>query len=98
MNSFTVCFDIDGTLIKTDGTINLKVVELANVLIVSGAKVYVWSGGGLQYAHDRCRDLAIMGFNLKGATVITKGEIIPDVAIDDVAGVTLGKLNLIVQS
>lgn len=77
----TVAFDVDGTLIHMAGdlcdTPRYDVVQLFKLLEAFGCEMYIWSGGGIDYA-TRWRDK----LGLK-AEVIRKGSMTVDLAIDD---------------
>jgi hydroxymethylpyrimidine pyrophosphatase-like HAD family hydrolase len=102
MARVTVAFDIDGTLIHQVGvnedTPRYDVVQLYKLLEGFGCEMYVWSGGGIDYAR-RWRDK----LGLMSAKVVMKGSFQPDIAIDDmdldfrqVEG-SLGKVNIQVK-
>lgn len=82
----TICFDVDGTLINVDIP-RYDIIQLFHIFKKMGHNVYIWSGGGIEYA-SHWRDK--LGLE---AIVIVKGSIIPDIAIDD-QDVCLGKVNL----
>ncbi len=52
-----VIFDIDGTLIDRFDRWNLDVVEYAREITDAGGTVYVWTGGGADYAETWGRRL-----------------------------------------
>ena len=85
-----VCFDIDGTLISEDGSIGYDVIRLFHALEALGCEMFIWSGGGVDYA-ERIRDKLSLD-----AKVVAKGSFIPELSIDDQI-VTLGKANLCVS-
>ena len=56
-------FDVDGTLIKrTDNgdTPRYEIIQLARTLIDLGHTVFVWSGGGQDYAREWARKLNLL--------------------------------------
>jgi phosphoserine phosphatase len=87
----TVCFDTDGTLIhqvgKKEDTPRYQIIELFHIFQGLGYQMFIWSGGGVDYA-ERWRDK--LGLD---AAVVPKGSFIPDIAVDD-EYVKLGKVNL----
>ena len=55
-----IAFDVDGTLIKkTDnGDVpRYEIIQLARTFIELGHTVFVWSGGGQDWAENWCRKL-----------------------------------------
>jgi hydroxymethylpyrimidine pyrophosphatase-like HAD family hydrolase len=92
MDKFSVAFDCDGTLMNLDGTINTRLVDFAKSLIRAGFVVYVWSGGGIEYARDIARSVG-----LDGAIIRFKGDVKPDLCIDDMPGIKLAQINLTIQ-
>ena len=86
-----VAFDVDGTLIHQVGqkedTPRYEVIDLFHRLESFGCEMYIWSGGGFDYA-ERWRDK----LGLK-ATIAVKGSFKPDMAVDDL-DVELGLVNL----
>jgi hydroxymethylpyrimidine pyrophosphatase-like HAD family hydrolase len=74
---FTAAFDVDGTLINLDDTPRYDVIRLFHALESLGCTMVIWSGGGVDYAM-RWRDK--LGLN---ASVIRKGQIQADLAVDD---------------
>jgi len=87
----SVAFDVDGTLINCDGTPNDDVVLLLQFFVKNGDKVYVWSGGGVDYAKRRMTELDIIQL----VKIVDKGSFVPDIAIDDMK-VNLGAVNICV--
>ena len=86
---FTVCFDIDGTLRDYSDKPRTEIITLLQAFkAIKNIKVYVWSGGGVEYAQ---RIVSSMGLEIDG--VIVKGSVTPDLAIDDQT-VDLGIANL----
>lgn len=92
MVKLSIAFDCDGTLMNLDGTMNTRLVDFAKSLITAGFVVYVWSGGGVQYARDIAR-----GCGIEGATVVFKGDVKPDICIDDMLGTKLAHINLLIK-
>lgn len=93
-----VAFDVDGTLIHQDSdlcdTPRYDVIQLYKLLESFGCTMYIWSGGGVDYAKRWAEKLGLNG------TVIEKGSMIPDLAVDDMdldfrrSEKSLGKINL----
>jgi len=85
----TVCFDVDGTLIGIDNRPRWEVIQLFHMLNLIGCDVFIWSGGGIDYA-TMIRDR--LGLKAK---IIEKGSMVPDISVDD-QEVTLGRANICV--
>ena len=79
-----IAFDVDGTLIYQDGhladTPRYEIIQMYKTLQAQGHDMYVWSGGGMNYAGEWTHKLGLI------ATVIEKeeGQDI-DLAFDDIA-------------
>src|SRR3989304_8868563 len=74
----TAAFDVDGTLISMeDDTPRYEVIQLYKLLEKFGCEMFIWSGGGVDYAAMHARKLGLKG------TVVAKGSFQPDIAIDD---------------
>jgi len=84
---FTACFDVDGTLITLDNKPNYKMIALLKLLQEFNCYVYIWSGGGIDYARAIADRLGL------DVPVIEKGSMTPHLAVDD-QDVELGKVNL----
>lgn len=84
-----IAFDIDGTLIDETGAPRWEILWLLIWHTKRCHTVYVWSGGGVSYAETIVRRLGLTGM----VTVVAKGNLIPDIAIDD-EEVNLGKVNI----
>jgi hypothetical protein len=57
MRQTNVFFDVDGTLIWPEGVLNripdtprYAVIDMYRSFIKFGCKIYIWSGGGIDYA------------------------------------------------
>ena len=97
-----VCFDVDGTLIHQMGekpdTPRYEVIQLYYLFEKFGCEMYVWSGGGVDYARHWRDKLGLMN-----AKVVMKGSFQPDIAVDDMdldfrmRENSLGKVNLQVK-
>lgn len=90
-----VAFDVDGTLVSYQDRPNYRVIELLRWFAANNDRVYVWSGGGIDYAQ---RWVGRLGLDLIVEAVIPKTkeagiEYGIDLAIDDEI-VELGKINL----
>lgn len=72
----TICFDVDGTLITPQGP-RYDIIHMLLTLKNLGHQVYVWSGGGQEYAEGWVSQLGL------GVPALRKGEIRPDIAVDD---------------
>jgi len=86
-----ICFDVDGTLIHIIGekedSPRYPVVHLFHLLEQFGFEMYIWSGGGIDYAERWAQKLGL------SAKIVEKGSFVPDIAIDD-EYVSLGKVNI----
>jgi len=87
----TVAFDVDGTLIELVGnkedTPRYKILTLFKLFESFGCEMYIWSGGGVDYAMEWRDKLGL------DADVALKGSFIPDIAVDDME-TDLGKIDL----
>ncbi len=86
-----IAFDVDGCLIQQIGvkedTPRYDVIALYRLFEKFENDLYIWSGGGIDYA-TRWRDkLGLTG------EVVQKGSFKPDIAVDD-EEVDLGIVNL----
>lgn len=84
-------FDCDGTLITFGGDPNYPVIDLFHALEKLGVEMYIWSGGGNDYAERIARRLGLK------ATIVTKGSFKPDLAIDDQTA-SLGISNILLPN
>ncbi len=86
-----VAFDVDGTLIHQVGekedTPRYDVITLFHFFEKRGNNMFIWSGGGVDYAERWANKLGL------SAKIIPKGSIKPDLAIDDM-NVNLGVVNI----
>jgi hypothetical protein len=89
----TVAFDVDGTLIGTDGEQRSDIVTLLR-LLTKYCTVVVWSGGGQEYAQMQGARLALPDevryFGKVGCPV----EV--DLAFDDVADFGMARAVIVV--
>ena len=87
----TIAFDVDGTLIHQVGekedTPRYDIIALFKIYKNLGCEMYIWSGGGFDYAKRWSEKLGL------DATIAVKGSFKPDIAVDDME-VELGKVNL----
>lgn len=92
-----IAFDIDGCLIgqsQVDGNVpNYPVIDLLRWFVDNGDTVYIWSGGGVDYAQRWAEKLGLD----ERCKVIQKGSIVPDIAVDD-EFVQLGTVNIKVKT
>lgn len=86
-----IAFDVDGTLIHQIGekedTPRYEIISLFKTLEKLGNEMYIWSGGGVDYAQRWSEKLGLT------AKVVEKGSFKPDMAVDDM-DVELGIVNL----
>lgn len=101
MRKIRVAFDVDGTLrcnhSETCEDPNKGIVKLFHILYsFKNTELYVWSGGGAEYA---LRFKNLYHLPIKDSHCIGKiGNTIPmDIAIDDIQDTALGHINLIVK-
>lgn len=100
MKKVKIAFDVDGTLrsnkTETSQLPNGTIVLLFGILSsFKNTDMYVWSGGGADYA---LRFAKKYGLPVKDSHCISKiGAPEMDIAIDDIQDTAIGKLNLIVK-
>jgi len=86
-----VAFDVDGTLIhqvgKSEDTPRYDIIALFHAYEKLGCKMFIWSGGGVDYAERWSQKLGLE------AEIVEKGSFKPDLAFDDM-NVNLGKVNI----
>jgi hypothetical protein len=101
MTDLKVAFDVDGTLIH-DGnpafmgknmsplvdTPRYSIIALFKAFEILGAEMYVWSGGGVDYAERWVEKLGLT------AHVVAKNSFKPDIAVDDMFSADLGTINI----
>lgn len=98
MKNVTIAFDVDGTLrcncTDTCEDPNERIVALYNILAsFKNTDMYVWSGGGADYAYRWA-----LKFGLPKAKCKSKLDgFKPDIAIDDIQDTAIGHINLIVH-
>lgn len=94
MKNTTIAFDVDGTLIDPLGRPRYDVISFLKQCLDFGMRVYVWSGGGVEYAKNR---LSQLGLDHLRIYVVNKGDVRPHIAVDD-EEVLLGAINLRTQA
>jgi len=114
MKEIIIAFDIDGTLLNNEGIppetptylrpkcgVNLEIVLLLQILSkMKNTKIYVWSGGGKDYAEQICRQY---GFDKYVDRCFGKHEYDDtlfgkvDICFDDVHSCELAEKNIIVK-
>lgn len=109
MKKVTIAFDVDGTLIDSEGNTNWRITELLRILSrFKNVEIVVWSGSGKSYAEmivqhlklekyvKRCEDKNHIGKDENGKHLFDP-SFKPNIAIDDIQDCILGELNLIVR-
>lgn len=76
-STVVICYDVDGTLITLDNKPRHDVIKTLFMFRELGCKIYVWSGGGIDYATQWVNRLGLP------CEVIAKGSILPSIAFDD---------------
>ena len=100
MKKIRIAVDVDGTLrcncTETCRDSNIKIVRLFNMLAdFKNTEMYVWSGGGADYAREFAN---LFGLKVAHSRCISKIGAPPmDIAIDDQQEFSLAGLNLIVR-
>lgn len=100
MQMLRIGFDVDGTLrcncTATCQDPNQRIVEMFKTLAsFKNTEMYVWSGGGAEYA---LRFARLYELPVKDSRCISKfGAPSMDIAVDDIQDTALGKINLIVR-
>lgn len=115
MKEIIIAFDIDGTLLDNEGiqpetltylrpqtSVNLDVVLLLQILSkkMKNTKIYVWSGGGKEYAENIVRRYGLEKyvnrcFGKSEYDETLYGKV--DICFDDVHSCNLAENNLIVK-
>jgi hydroxymethylpyrimidine pyrophosphatase-like HAD family hydrolase len=105
MEKVLIAFDVDGTLVDTNGESSATMVVLQMMLAQKwkNVDVIVWSGGGAEYARtmmerksDFFRGRNIWHSKLEHTELRKKYAKI--IAIDDIQDTRLGDVNLIVRN
>lgn len=115
MKEVIIAFDVDGTLLNNEGippatpphlrppvSVNIEAIMLLQILSkrLKNAKIYVWSGGGQEYAEKMVR---LYGLEKYVDRCFGKHEYDPalygqvDICFDDVHACALATHNLIVR-
>lgn len=85
----TVAFDVDDTLIRQDkdgrDIPRYDVIQLFSLLEMYGCEMYIWSGGGINYAKVWAEKLGLK------AKIVEKFSFEPDIIVDD--GYEMGTKN-----
>lgn len=88
-----IAFDVDGTLIRKNSNgediPHYRILDLMYAFHKLGYELFVWSGGGVDYALRWAEKLGID----HRVNVVPKGSFTPDIAVDD-EEVELGRVNL----
>ena len=86
-----VAFDLDGTLIHQTGdledTPRYDVISVFHFFEKLGNVMYIWSGGGVEYAKVWAQKLGLK------ALIVEKGSFKPDICFDDMR-VNLGIISI----
>jgi len=111
MKKVTIAFDIDGTIrcncTETCQDPNANVVLLFRLLAkMKNTDMYVWSGGGADYAlgFARLYDLPVKESHCISKNLVGTNPwqfdppLKPDIAVDDIQDFDLGAINLIVKA
>ena len=115
MKEIIIAFDIDGTILNNEGIppdtpthlrpqcgVNLEVIMLLQILSkkMKNTKIYVWSGGGKDYAEQICRRYGLEKYVDRCFDKIDYDESLygkVDICFDDVHACELADKNLIVK-
>lgn len=114
MKEIIIAFDIDGTLLNNEGIppetptylrprcgVNINAVLLLQILSkMKNTKIYVWSGGGKDYAEKICREYGFdkyvdRCFSKQDYDSTIDGNV--DICFDDVHSCNLADKNIIVK-
>ncbi len=109
MKDIIICFDVDGTIYgspflhKGEPVLNLKTVQIMELLHshIRNCKIYVWSGGGKEYAEQIVNKFGLERWVDKCFGKADYDEIIDgkvDLCFDDEAFCDLAVCNLIVKT
>jgi hypothetical protein len=95
----TIAFDIDDTLYKIIGNTpdlhqapDYDLIQVLRILHKFGARIYIWSAGGVDYATTIVKKLGLWNI----AIVIPKGSVKVDICFDD-QEVKLGLVNFLID-
>jgi hypothetical protein len=100
MQKIRIAFDVDGTLrsnvTEKSEEPNTRIVGLFHILSsFKNVELYVWSGGGAEYAWRFAREYQLPVKQSHCISKISAPEM--DIAIDDIQDTAIGKINLIVH-
>lgn len=115
MKEIIIAFDVDGTILNNEGIlpdtptylrprcgVNLEVILLIQILAkkMKNTKIYVWSGGGKEYAEKIVREYGLDRYVSRCFGKHEYDETIDgkvDICFDDVHACELAEKNLIVK-
>lgn len=115
MKEVIIAFDVDGTILNNEGIppetpphlrprtpVNLEVILLIQLLSkqMKNTKIYVWSGGGKDYAEHICREYGLERYVTRCFGKHEYDETVDgkvDICFDDVHACTLADKNIIVK-
>jgi phosphoserine phosphatase len=90
-----VAFDVDGTLIDEEDEPRQDIIDILVAHHERGDSIYVWSGGGMDYARTW---VSLLGLNHLVTQILPKQKrAAMDIAYDDME-VKLAKVNICVGS
>lgn len=100
MKKVKIAFDVDGTLrcncTDTCQDPNPDIIELFRILDKSkNTELYVWSGGGAEYARQFARKFKLKVGDMRCISKIGAPQM--DIAIDDIQDTAIGTFNIIVH-
>lgn len=114
MKEIIIAFDVDGTILNNEGippatpphlrpktSVNIEAILLLQILSkMKNTKIYVWSGGGEDYAKDVCRLYGLeryvdRAFGKHEYDEGLYGKV--DICFDDVHACELADKNIIVR-
>lgn len=101
MRKIKIAVDIDGTLKNLNGSLNIDLVKLLEILssMFKNIELYIWSGGGYSYAKDFMRENKLEHlFQDRCFSKMDRKNICPDICIDDIEDVCLADINMIIKS
>lgn len=115
MDEIIIAFDVDGTILRNEGIhpetptylrpklgVNLEVIQLIQILSrkMKNTKIYVWSGGGKDYAEQIVHMYGLEPYVDKCFGKMEYDETIDgivDICFDDVHACKLANKNIIVK-
>ncbi len=98
----TVAFDVDNTLVDSDGNAREEVVQLFKLLHSFGCRMFIWSNGSNHTTGKQYEEYAAEVRDRLGlvAQCVPKGSFRPDITVDDldafdrISERTLGHVNI----